>query len=296
MLHDTSSRRKSLDASGAPRRCGPGHRFASACGERLCNQKDWPPTPCSRRAVQWWPMDFGCRRPPEPAPTAWASPAGQWAQRQRHASTTTEGTTLRDGTRVLSISASMRADRISTSQMRSLRPMARAGSSKPPRHPDDRDGETGKVLSRTTFSPTEPRQRAICANNVQPPLCRSPSGLRSKPSKRRGRSSLPFRCHTSPLGAEGRIRDGIGFDSARICPRRSVLRKMTALVGQLSQQQLDSACPRNGEVRAITNDVTRTVRTSGQYRTGLNRQQGAYRNSQRSSKAKEIRIFALSWC
>jgi hypothetical protein len=41
---------------------------------------------------------------------------------------------------------------------------------------------------------------------------------------------------------------------------------MAIWLGPIGQQALDGACPRNGEVRAMTNEVAKTVRASGNYR------------------------------
>ncbi|WP_267420882.1 hypothetical protein [Methylobacterium sp. GC_Met_2] len=58
----------------------------------------------------------------------------------------------------------------------------------------------------------------------------------------------------------------LGLTTHEFDPATGAQPALTPWVGKLNQQALSGACPRYGEVLAIVNDVTKSVRASGNYR------------------------------
>lgn len=162
----------------------------------------------------------------------------------------TESATLEDGTRVLSIR--VHAGRKSFDEQHTV--IAPDGESRVFETSGEtqtvRDGKTGDVLSRTTFTPTGLVAEPIVQQGPALPLIAAPV------------------IATFELGLQL-----LTYLSAREDGYGTVLRltaqeykfgddpqmSMPMWIGRLSQAQLDDACPRAGEVQAIVDEVTARV-------------------------------------
>ena len=228
--------------------------------------KDWatqPRAPAGQSDGGRWISDAGGHH--DSPPTASASLRDSEPNGGDKPSATTDSTTLEDGTRVLSIR--IHAGRTDFDEQHAViapdgesRIFETSGATQ-----TIRDGETGEVLSRTTFTPTELFSEPIARSTFAPAVPFAiAAGIEAIQAARRVELALSlFTVLSARKDGFGTV---LGLTAHEYVPGDSSSGRMTAWVGQLSQQQLDSACPRNGEVRAITNDVTRTVRASGQYR------------------------------
>lgn len=230
------------------------------------HRKDWttqPRAPAGQSDGGQWIADAGGGQ--NVPPTSWASSRSGEPDGGVKPSSTTESTTLEDGTRILSIR--VHAGRKAFDEQHAViapdgesRIFETSGATQ-----TIRDGDTGEVLSRTTFTTTELVSEPIVQSAFAPfvPFAIE-AGIEAIQAARTIELAL------SLLTVLSARKDGfgtvLGLTAHEYTPGDQSSAKLTAWVGQLSQQQLDSACPRNGEVRAITNDVTRTVRASGQYR------------------------------
>ncbi len=208
----------------------------------------------------------------QPRAPAGQSDGGQWVSSPGEAGSgsastlaSTDSQTLEDGTRVLSIR--IHAGQKDFDEQHAViapdgesRIFETSGATQ-----TIRDGETGEVLSRTTFTPTELVSEPFAQTAFAPAV---PFAIEAAIEAIQAARTIELTLSLfTVLSAR---KDGfgtvLGLTAHEFTPGEASSARMTAWVGQLNQQQLDAACPRNGEVRAITNDVTRAVRASGQYR------------------------------
>ncbi len=198
-------------------------------------------------------------------PTSWSSLHDGTSRPAQEPADKTERTTLDDGTKVLSIR--VRAGRGEFDEQHAV--VAPDGESRVFETSGDtqtiRDGVSGEVLSRTTFTPaglvTEPIVQSAFAPAVPPAIA---LGIEAIQAARTFELALSlFTVLSSRKDGFGTV---LGMTAREYIPAERSSTGLVAWVGQLTQQQLDSTCPRNGEVRALTNEVARAVKASGQYR------------------------------
>ena len=176
-----------------------------------------------------------------------------------------ESTTLEDGTRILSIR--IHAGRHPFDEQHTV--LASDGARRifqtngAPQA--TLDGRTGDVLSRSTFTATD---------LVSEPLVQ-PAFLPAVPLAIEGALAALEAVRTLELALSlltvlSARKDGfgpvLGLTAYEHVNGTGGPGNLTPWVGELDQQTRDGACPRNGEVLVITNDVTRSVRASGNYR------------------------------
>lgn len=165
-----------------------------------------------------------------------------------------EATTLEDGTRVPSIR--IHAGRTPSDEQHTV--IAPDGESRIFKTSGDtqtiRDGQTGDVLSRSTFTATD----LVSAPLVQPAF------LPAVPLAIEGALAAVEAVRALELALS--LLTVLGLTAHEFDPASGSQPALTPWVGKLNQQALDGACPRNGEVRVIVNDVTNAVRASGNYR------------------------------
>ncbi|WP_128754971.1 hypothetical protein [Methylobacterium sp. GXF4] len=177
----------------------------------------------------------------------------------------TDSTTLEDGTRVLSIR--VHAGRKSFDEQHTVtapdgesRIFETSGATQ-----TILDGQTGDGLSRSTFTATD---------FVSEPLVQ-PAFLPAVPLAIEGalaaiQSARTLELALSLLTVLSARKNGfgavLGLTAHEYALDASSQANMAIWVGPIGQQALDGACPRNGEVRAMTNEVAKTVRASGNYR------------------------------
>jgi hypothetical protein len=177
----------------------------------------------------------------------------------------TESTTLEDGTRVLSVR--IRPGRQPFEEHHTVtapdgvsRIFETSGATQ-----TILDGHTGDVLSRSTFTATDLASEPL----VQPAF------LPAVPLAIEGALAAVEAVRTlelalSLLAVLSARNDGfgtvLGLTAHEFDPDSGSQPALIPWVGKLNQQALDGACPRNGEVLAMVNDVANTVRASGHYR------------------------------
>ncbi|SFL68756.1 hypothetical protein SAMN05192568_1008191 [Methylobacterium pseudosasicola] len=177
----------------------------------------------------------------------------------------TDSTTLEDGTRVLSIR--VHAGRKSFDEQHTVtapdgerRIFETSGATQ-----TILDGQTGDVLSRSIFTATD---------FVSEPLVQ-PAFLPAVPLAIEGalaaiQSARTLELALSLLTVLSARKNGfgavLGLTAHEYALDASSQANMAIWVGPIGQQALDGACPRNGEVRAMTNEVAKTDRASGNYR------------------------------
>lgn len=118
-----------------------------------------------------------------------------------------------------------------------------------------RDGETGEVLARSTFTDRGPEPEAI----VQPAF------LPAVPAAGAATVELGLMLFTYLSARQDGYGTVLGMTAQEYKPGEAAF--SVDWVGKLDQQSLDAACPRNGEVQAITDEVTLRQRAMGNYRT-----------------------------
>lgn len=141
------------------------------------HQKDWatqPRAPAGQSDGGQWIADAGGRH--DLPPTAWASLRNGEPDGGDKPSTTTESTTLEDGTRVLSLR--IHAGRRAFDEQHAViapdgesRIFETSGATQ-----TIRDGDTGEVLSRTTFTPTDLVSEPV----IQPAFSRNIPSIASR--------------------------------------------------------------------------------------------------------------------
>jgi len=176
------------------------------CGGRPCSTKTGPPSPVHPQGNPMvadgfrMPAATMIRPRPPGHPCGTASPTAATSRRQRQ--TARPSKTARGSSR----SASTRVGRISTNSTPSSRPMARAGSSRPPA--PLRRSATVKPARCCLGRPSRPPNFLASRSRVRrsPPLCRSRSQQGLKPSRPRGGSNSLCRC--LPFSRRGRMVSG----------------------------------------------------------------------------------------
>ncbi|MCJ2058074.1 hypothetical protein MKL09_16095 [Methylobacterium sp. J-048] len=172
-----------------------------------------------------------------------------------------DSTTLEDGTRVLSIR--IRAGRKPFDEQHTV--TAPDGESRIFETSGEtqtiRDGNTGEVLSQTTFTPTglvaEPIAQLALAPTL--PLIAAPV-------------IATFELALQLLTYLSARKDGYGTVlgmSAQEYQYEDVAQPdMPMWIGRLNQAQLDATCPKAGEVQTIVDDVAARVKAQGSYASG----------------------------
>ncbi|MCJ2122802.1 hypothetical protein [Methylobacterium sp. J-077] len=170
----------------------------------------------------------------------------------------TESTTLEDGTRVLSIR--IRAGRKPFDEQHTV--TAPDGESRVFETIGEtqtvRDGKTGEVLSRTTFSPTGLVAEPIVQQAFAPalPLIAAPIIATFE---------LGLQLLTYLSAREDGYGTVLGLTAQEYKLGDDPQMSMPMWIGRLSQAQLDDACPRAGEVQAIVDEVTARMTAQGGY-------------------------------
>ncbi|QDI81303.1 hypothetical protein E8E01_13080 [Methylorubrum populi] len=121
-----------------------------------------------------------------------------------------------------------------------------------------RDGETGAVLGRSTFTSTGAEPEAFAQPAFAPPAVTA------------GAAIVEFALGLYTFYAQrsdpyNRTVLGLSAQEFVLNPQNAA--NPAIWVGPVTQTMLDAACKRNGQVEKITNQVTRRVRASGRYRT-----------------------------
>jgi hypothetical protein len=170
----------------------------------------------------------------------------------------TESATLEDGTRVLSIR--VHAGRKSFDEQHTV--IAPDGESRVFETSGEtqtvRDGKTGDVLSRTTFTPTGLVAEPIVQQAFAPalPLIAAPV-------------IATFELGLQLLTYLSARKDGygtvLGLTAQEYKFGDDPQMNMPMWIGRLSQAQLDDACPKAGEVQAIVDEVTARITARGGY-------------------------------
>lgn len=170
----------------------------------------------------------------------------------------TESATLEDGTRVLSIR--VHAGRKSFDEQHTV--IAPDGESRVFETSGEtqtvRDGKTGDVLSRTTFTPTGLVAEPIVQQAFAPalPLIAAPVIATFE---------LGLQLLTYLSAREDGYGTVLGLTAQEYKFGDDPQMSMPMWIGRLSQAQLDDACPRGGEVQAIVDEVTARVTARGGY-------------------------------
>ncbi|GJE39822.1 hypothetical protein [Methylobacterium persicinum] len=173
----------------------------------------------------------------------------------------TESTTLEDGTRVLSIR--IHAGRQQFEEQHAVispdgdsRIFETSGTTQ-----TIRDGVSGEVLSQSTFT----------ASDIVPDATVQPAFLQFVPpavaALRAARTiELALSLFTALSARKGDFGTVLGLTAREYDLGAESSPTLVPWVGTLDKPTLDAACPRNGEVMAMTDRVTKAVRASGQYR------------------------------
>lgn len=122
-----------------------------------------------------------------------------------------------------------------------------------------RDGETGAVLGRSTFT----------AAGAEPEAFAQPAFLPAAPIAA-GAATIELALSLYAVYAarnDPYSRTVLGLSAQEFVPNPQGGTHPAIWVGPINQTMLDAACKRNGQVEKITNQVTRRVRASGLYRT-----------------------------
>lgn len=168
----------------------------------------------------------------------------------------TESATLEDGTRVLSIR--VHAGRKSFDEQHTV--IAPDGESRVFETSGEtqtvRDGKTGDVLSRTTFTPTGLVAEPIVQQAPALPLIAAPVIATFE---------LGLQLLTYLSAREDGYGTVLGLTAQEYKFGDDPQMSMPMWIGRLSQAQLDDACPRAGEVQAIVDEVTARVTARGGY-------------------------------
>ncbi len=121
-----------------------------------------------------------------------------------------------------------------------------------------RDGETGAVLGRSTFTATGVEPEAFAQPAFAPPAVPVGAAI----------VEFALGLYTYyALRNDPYSRTVLGLSAQEFVPNPQGGTNPAVWVGPISQTMLDAACKRNGQVEKITNQVTRRVRASGLYRT-----------------------------
>ena len=170
----------------------------------------------------------------------------------------TESTTLEDGTRVLSVRIHVGRQPFDeqhtvTAPDGESRIFETSGETQ-----TVRDGKTGEVLSRTTFTPTGLVAEPIVQQAFAPalPLIAAPVIATFE---------LGLQLLTYLSTREDGFGTVLGLTAQAYKSGDDPQMSMPMWIGRLSQAQLDNACPRNGEVQAIMDEVTARVTAQGGY-------------------------------
>ncbi|MCJ2116120.1 hypothetical protein MKK65_05875 [Methylobacterium sp. J-001] len=170
----------------------------------------------------------------------------------------TDSTTLEDGTRILSIR--VHAGRQPFDEQHTV--TAPGGESRIFETSGEtqtvRDGKTGEVLSRTTFTPTGLVAEPIVQQAFAPalPLIAAPVIATFE---------LGLQLLTYLSAREDGYGTVLGLTAQEYKFGDDPQMSMPMWIGRLSQAQLDDACPRNGEVQAIVDEATARVTAQGVY-------------------------------
>jgi hypothetical protein len=170
----------------------------------------------------------------------------------------TESATLEDGTRVLSIR--VHAGRKPSDEQHTVtvpdgesRIFETSGETQ-----TIRDGKTGEVLSRTTFTPT-----GLVAEPIVQPAFAPALPLIAAPVIATFELGLQLLTYLS--AREDGYGTVLGLTAQEYKFGDEPQMSMPMWIGRLSQAQLDDACPRTGEVQAIVDEVTARVTARGGY-------------------------------
>lgn len=121
-----------------------------------------------------------------------------------------------------------------------------------------RDGETGAVLGRSTFT----------AAGAEPEAIAQPAFLPAVPAAAAVTIELALALYAARSGQiDPYSRTVLGLSAQEFTPNPQGGIAPAIWVGPVNQSTLDAACRRNGQVEAITNQIARRVRASGLYRT-----------------------------
>ena len=193
-----------------------------------------------------------------PINTQWASPQEDrpGGPARQGPPPLTESATLEDGTRVLSIR--VHAGRKSFDEQHTV--IAPDGESRVFETSGEtqtvRDGKTGDVLSRTTFTPTGLVAEPIVQQAPALPLIAAPVIATFE---------LGLQLLTYLSAREDGYGTVLGLTAQEYKFGDDPQMSMPMWIGRLSQAQLDDACPRAGEVQAIVDEVTARVTARGGY-------------------------------
>lgn len=194
-------------------------------------------------------------------PTSWSSLGDGKPRPDQESAGNSERTTLDDGTKVLSIR--IHAGRGEFDEQHAV--VAPDGESRVFERSGDtqtiRDGISGEVLSRTKFT-----SAGLIAEPIVQPAFAPAIALAIEAVQAARTFELALSLFTVLSSRKDGFGTVLGMTAREYVPADRSSTGLVAWVGQLTQQQLDATCPRNGEVRALTNEVTRAVKASGQYR------------------------------
>ena len=133
-----------------------------------------------------------------------------------------------------------------------------------------RDGDTGEVLGRSTFTP----EGVIAEPMVQPAYYGSAAGAAASLARAMGayvaRRTIELLVTLFAVQSARNDRSGttvLGLSANEYRTDGALDQNPAAWVGRIDQATLDAACPRNGEVLTMTDQVAAEVRQSGLYRS-----------------------------
>lgn len=126
------------------------------------------------------------------------------------------------------------------------------------------DGQTGDVLSRSTFTATDLVSEPLVQPAFLPAVPLAIEGALAAIQSART-LELALSLLTVLPARKSSFGAALGLTAHEYAIDASSQANMVIWVGPIGQQALDGACPRNGEVLAMTNDVAKAIRASGSY-------------------------------
>ncbi|UMY16157.1 hypothetical protein MMB17_15695 [Methylobacterium organophilum] len=127
-----------------------------------------------------------------------------------------------------------------------------------------RDGATGAILGRSTFTPRGAEPEAV----VDPAFLFAAPLLVPATIEFIGVLAVVLAARKDRFRREDRFsRVVVGLTAHQIVPGADFKAPSALWTGRLEQADLDQACPRNGEIQFIANDSYARLKASGLYRT-----------------------------
>jgi hypothetical protein len=127
-----------------------------------------------------------------------------------------------------------------------------------------RDGQTGDVLSRSTLTATDLVSEPLVQPAFLPAVPLAIEGALAASQSART-LELALALLTVLSARKNGFGAALGLTAHEYAIDENSQANMAIWVGPIGQQALNGACPRNGEVLAMTNDVAKAVRASGNY-------------------------------